>query len=114
VTRTDRTFAALADPTRRAILARLAEGEATVLELVGRFDLTQPTISSHLKVLHRADLISRSRRGQTRPCKLAPKGFQEIDRWLEPFRRAMEANYTRLDRLLATLQQPPRKEKRKR
>lgn len=112
MTQIDRAFSALADPTRRAILARLAEGEATVLELVGCFDLTQPTISSHLKVLHQADLISRTRRGQTRPCALAPAGFQAVDGWLEPFRQAMEANYTRLDRLLATLQES-RKEKKK-
>jgi len=105
----DRTFAALADPTRRAILRRLAGGEATVSELVDQFDLTQPTISSHLKVLERAGLISRGRRAQTRPCRLEPKGLREIDQWLARYRALWEQNFTRLDAVLDDL-----KKKRKR
>jgi len=78
----DSPFAALADPTRRAIVARLAKGEATVSQLVGQFDLTQPTISSHLKVLEKAGLISRGRDAQRRPCRLNPAGLKTIADWL--------------------------------
>ena len=99
----DQSFAALADPTRRGILAHLAQGEATVSDLVDQFDLTQPTISSHLKVLESAGLILRSRRAQTRPCKLAPEGLKAIDTWLERFRAICEGNYLRLDALLDDL-----------
>ncbi|QPH55711.1 ArsR/SmtB family transcription factor [Pontivivens ytuae] len=83
----NRTLSALADPTRRAIVARLAEGEATVSQLVDRFALTQPTISSHLKVLEAAGLISRSRVGQTRPCRLDPAGLKMLADWLADYER---------------------------
>lgn len=100
----DQAFAALADPTRRGILACLATGEATVSQLVDQFDLTQPTISSHLKTLERAKLISRSRKAQTRPCILNATGLKAIDAWLERFRVVLESNYGRLDALLDDLQ----------
>lgn len=99
----DRTLTALADPTRRRIVDRLAEGTATVSELVECFELTQPTISSHLKVLERSGLISRSRVAQTRPCNLEPAGFQALDAWLGQLRSIFEANYARLDQLLEKL-----------
>ena len=86
----------LADPTRRRIVDRLARGTATVSELVDCFDLTQPTISSHLKVLERSGLISRSRVAQTRPCNLNPEGFKALDVWLGQLRSVYEANYARL------------------
>ncbi len=114
----DRAFAALADPTRRAIVARLARGEATVMELAQPFEMSQPAISRHLKVLHGAGLIERRVEGTTRPCRLVPHGLSEIDRWLERLRSAMEANYDRLDQLLATLpdetQRPTPRRKRTR
>lgn len=97
------TLAALADPTRRSIVGRLAQGTATVSELVEGFDLTQPTISSHLKVLERAGLISRSRVAQTRPCSLEPEGFRALEAWLGQLRSVYEANYARLDQLLEEL-----------
>lgn len=81
------TFSALADPTRRAILARLARGEATVSQLVDQFDLTQPTISSHLKMLERAGLITRGRIGTTRPCRLDPQGLRTMADWLAHYER---------------------------
>lgn len=99
----DDTFTALADPTRRRIVDRLAEGSATVSELVACFDLTQPTISSHLKVLERSGLISRSRVAQTRPCKLEPKGLSALNTWLGRLRSTYEANYARLDHVLEDL-----------
>ncbi|TQV78048.1 helix-turn-helix transcriptional regulator [Exilibacterium tricleocarpae] len=109
----NQTFAALADPTRRGIVAHLIRGEATVSELVQQFDLTQPTISSHLKVLESAGLISRSRKAQTRPCKLEPDGLQALDAWLERFRTVWEGNFERLDALLDDLQdRQPGKEKK--
>src|SRR6188768_110083 len=101
--RLDATFAALADPTRRAILARLARGEATVMELVAPFELSQPAISKHLKVLERAGLISRGRDGQTRPCRLEAKALKEVDVWLERFREAMEEQFAALDDVLEDL-----------
>ena len=108
----NQTFAALADPTRRGIIARLAEGEATVSELVDRFDLTQPTISSHIRVLETAGLISRSRKGQTRPCKLEPDGFKAVNGWLEHLQAVWETNFARLDDLLEELKvQKPKKER---
>ena len=108
----NQTFAALADPTRRGIIARLAQGEATVSELVDRFDLTQPTISSHIKVLEAAGLISRSRKRQTRPCKLEPNGFKAVNRWLEHLQAVWETNFARLDDLLEELKvQKPKKER---
>ena len=97
------TFAALADPTRRAILARLALGEATVMELVKPFELTQPAISQHLKVLENAGLIARRVDGTKRPCRLAKKGVAEIDQWLEMLRKALAKNYDRLDEVLAEI-----------
>lgn len=99
----DAAFSALADPTRRAILARLALGEATVMELVEPFDLTQPAISRHLKVLEGAGLIVRRVEGTKRPCRLAPTAVAEIDQWLAMLRRALETNYDRLDGVLATM-----------
>lgn len=101
--RLNRTFCALSDPTRRGILAHLARGEATVSELVDRFELTQPTISSHIKVLETAGLISRSRKAQTRPCRLEPDGLNAVNAWLERFRGIVEGNFVRLDALLEDL-----------
>src|ERR1700749_214619 len=97
----DAAFSALADPTRRAILARLALGEATVMELVEPFELTQPAISRHLKVLEGAGLIIRRVEGTNRPCRLAPAAITEIDHWLAMLRQALTANYDRLDGVLA-------------
>src|SRR6267142_1006356 len=88
-------FSALADPTRRAILARLALGEATVMELVEPFEMTQPAISRHLKVLEGAGLILRRVEGTKRPCRLAPAAVNEIDQWLAMLRQALAANYER-------------------
>ena len=99
----DASFSALADPTRRAILARLALGEATVMELVEPFDMTQPAISRHLKVLEGAGLIIRRVEGTKRPCRLAPTAVNEIDQWLAMLRQALSANYNRLDDVLATM-----------
>ena len=93
------TLTALADPTRRRIVERLTRGTAMVTELVDCFDLTQPTISAHLKVLERSGLISRSRVAQTRPCRLEPEGFGALDAWLGQLRSVYAANYARLDRL---------------
>src|SRR5262245_59029166 len=95
----DTTFAALADPTRRAILARLALGEATVMQLVKPFELTQPAISQHLKVLENAGLITRRVDGTKRPCQLADSGIAEIDQWLGMLRKALAKNYDRLDQV---------------
>lgn len=100
----DATFGALADPTRRAILARLALGEATVLELAEPFAMTQPAISRHLKVLEGAGLILRRVEGTRRPCRLAPQGVAAIDQWLDLLRQALARNYDRLDTLLAEMQ----------
>ena len=99
----DATFAALADPTRRAILARLATGEASVAELAEPFDMTQPAISKHLKVLERAGLISRSRDAQRRPRRLEPRPLAEATDWIERYRRIWEGNYKRLDAVLQEL-----------
>ncbi len=96
----DATFAALADPTRRAILARLAGGEATVNELVAPFRLSQPAISKHLKVLEKAGLITRGRDAQRRPCRIEAKPLAEANAWLEDYRKIWEANFDRLDALL--------------
>jgi DNA-binding transcriptional ArsR family regulator len=98
--RLDATFAALADPTRRAILARLASGEASVMELAEPFEMTQPAISKHLKVLERAGLISRGREAQRRPRRLEAKPFAEATEWLEKYRRLWAGNFQRLDTLL--------------
>lgn len=98
--RLDATFAALADPTRRAILARLARGDAAVTELAQPFKISQPAISKHLKVLERAGLVTRGRDAQRRPRRLAPEPLAEATGWLEEFRRLWEGNYRRLDALL--------------
>jgi DNA-binding transcriptional ArsR family regulator len=97
------TFAALADPTRRAIIARLASGEASVSELAEPFAMSQPAISKHLKVLERAGLISRGREAQRRPRRLEGKRLAEATQWLERYRRFWEGNYQRLDALLDEL-----------
>lgn len=99
----DASFFALADPTRRAILARLTLGEATVMELAEPFDMTQPAISRHLKVLEGAGLITRRVEGTKRPCRLAPAAVNEIDQWLAMLRQALSANYNRLDDVLAAM-----------
>jgi DNA-binding transcriptional ArsR family regulator len=98
------TFAALADPTRRAILARLAEGEATVLELAEPFQLSLPAVSKHLKVLQRAGLISQGRRAQWRPCRLEPARLKDVSEWVEHYRAIWEARFGRLDEYLRQLQ----------
>lgn len=99
----DAAFSALADPTRRAILARLASGEATVMELARPFRMSQPAVSRHLKVLENAGLILRRVEGTRRPCRLAPAAVDEIDRWLAMLRTALSANYDRLDTVLSAL-----------
>ena len=112
--RLDATFAALADPTRRAILARLTSGEATVLELAKPFDMSQPAISKHLKVLERAGLISRGRDAQKRPCKLEAKPLAEANGWLETYREYWEDNFQRLDALLKELKSQKKRMLKKR
>jgi DNA-binding transcriptional ArsR family regulator len=99
----DATFAALADSTRRAILARLRSGDATVTELAAPFDMSQPAISKHLKVLERAGLISRGRDAQRRPCRLEARPLKDATDWLENYRRYWEESYQRLDALLEEL-----------
>jgi len=99
----DRAFHALSDPTRRAILARLASGEATVSELMQPFVLSQPTISKHLKVLEEAGLIEGGRDAQRRPRKLAPMALKPIADWIEPFRKEWESRFDNLDARLATM-----------
>lgn len=99
----DATFAALADPTRRALLARLAREEATVMELAQPFSMSQPAISRHLKVLEEAGLILRRVDGTRRPCRLAPGGVAAIDQWLDMLRQALARNYDRLDQVLAEM-----------
>src|SRR5713226_9764734 len=101
--RLDATFAALADPTRRAILARLASGEASVTELAAPFAMSQPAISKHLKVLERAGLISRRRDAQRRPCRLEAQPLAEANAWLESYRQFWEGSFQRLDALLDDL-----------
>jgi DNA-binding transcriptional ArsR family regulator len=102
--RLDATFLALADPTRRAILARLALGEASVSELAAPFTISQPAISKHLKILERAGLISVGQDAQRRPRRIQGKPLAEASAWLERYRRVWEGNFERLDRLLADLQ----------
>lgn len=104
----DATFAALADPTRRAILARLARGEASVKDLAAPFDISQPAISKHLKVLERAGLVSRGRDAQRRPVKVEAKPLEEATEWLERYRRTLEARFERLDELLEDLKSKER------
>src|SRR5690349_3704482 len=110
----DATFAALADPTRRAILARLAKGEATVMELAEPFEISQPAISKHLKVLERAGLISIGQDAQRRPRRLEPAALEAANAWIERFREIWEANYQRLDSLLEQLKQESAKAPKKR
>jgi len=112
--RLDATFAALSDPTRRAILARLAKGEASVLELAEPFAMSQPAISKHLKVLERAGLISRGRDAQRRPCKLEAAPLREADEWLQRYRAHWEARFQRLDDLLEELKDKEKRHGRKR
>jgi DNA-binding transcriptional ArsR family regulator len=102
--RLDRTFAALADPTRRAILARLAAGEASVTELAEPFEMTMPAVSKHLKVLERAGLIARGRERQWRPSRLEAAPLREVAEWTERYRRFWEESYDRLDEYLGELQ----------
>jgi DNA-binding transcriptional ArsR family regulator len=99
----DTAFSALSDPTRRAILARLALGEATVMELAKPFEMTQPAISRHLKVLEEAGLIVRRTEGTRRPSRLAKPGIDAIDQWLDMLREALRKNYDRLDQVLAEM-----------
>ncbi|HTJ96572.1 MAG TPA: metalloregulator ArsR/SmtB family transcription factor [Rhodocyclaceae bacterium] len=98
------TFSALADPTRRAILARLSTGEASVMELAEPFAISAPAVTKHLKVLERAGLISRSRQAQWRPCKLEAKPLQEVSTWIEQYRQMWEQRLDRLDDYLKVLQ----------
>jgi len=100
----DAAFLALADPIRRAILARLAKGEATVLELAGPFSVSQPAISRHLKVLEKGGLIARRAEGTKRHCRLAKPGLQAVDKWLAMLRTGLEKNYLRLDAVLAEME----------
>jgi DNA-binding transcriptional ArsR family regulator len=107
--RLDAAFAALADPTRRAIVARLATGEASVSELARPFAMSQPAISKHLKVLEHAGLISRSREAQRRPCRLEPDLLAEASGWLDHYREIWEQNFARLDDLLEDMKAEERK-----
>jgi DNA-binding transcriptional ArsR family regulator len=108
--RLDATFSALADPTRRAILARLASGDASVLELAEPFAMSQPAVSKHLKVLERAGLITRSRDQQRRPCRLEAQPLGAATVYLERYRRFWEGQYQKLDDLFARLQRKPRQQ----
>jgi DNA-binding transcriptional ArsR family regulator len=110
----DASFAALADPTRRAILARLALGEATVNELAEPFEMTQPAISQHLKVLEQAGLIVQRVDGTKRPRRLAKAGIDAMDQWLAMLRKALEKNYDRLDQVLAAMESNKDKERKMR
>lgn len=105
----DNSFAALADPTRRAIVARLAAGETTVMELARPFAMSQPAISRHLRVLEGAGLIMRRVEGTKRPCRLAPDALAGIEEWLAMLRKTLSANYDRLDAVLAAMDDPKEK-----
>jgi len=107
----DATFSALADPTRRAILARLARGETTVQDLAEPFAMSLPGISRHLKVLERAGLIARSREAQWRPCRIEPRALKDVDDWLDRYRRFFDESFDRLDVYLKTLQAKDQKAK---
>lgn len=111
--RLDATFAALADPTRRAILARLALGEISVMELAEPFAMSQPAISKHLKVLERAGLVSRGRDAQRRPVRVEAKPLEEANEWIERYRETLERNFQRLDALLVELQATEKKSAKK-
>ncbi len=108
------TFAALADPTRRAILARLASGEASVTELAEPFEMSMPAISKHLKVLERAGLIGRGREAQWRPCRLEPGPLKDVAGWVERYRQFWEQSFDRLEDYLRELKQKEKKNARKR
>jgi DNA-binding transcriptional ArsR family regulator len=103
----DSTFSALADPTRRAILARLALGETSVMELAKPFAMSLPAVSKHLKVLERAGLIARSREAQWRPCRIEPRALKDVDEWLQHYRRFFDESLDRLDVYLKKLQAKP-------
>jgi DNA-binding transcriptional ArsR family regulator len=103
------TFSALADPTRRAILARLSQGEATVNELAKPFDMSLPSISRHLKVLEGAGLITRGREAQWRPCKLKPEPLRRVDDWLDKYRKFWSESFDRMDAVLSELTKPAKK-----
>jgi DNA-binding transcriptional ArsR family regulator len=107
------TFAALADPTRRAILARLASGETSVTELAEPFAMSLPAVSKHLKVLERAGLIARGREAQWRPCRIEPGALKQVDDWLERYRRFWDESLDRLDNYLIALQEKEKKRGRK-
>jgi DNA-binding transcriptional ArsR family regulator len=109
--RLSNTFAALADPTRRAILARLASGQASVTELAAPFQMTMPGVSKHLKVLERAGLIARSRDAQWRPCRLEGERLRDVADWMEQYRRFWDESFDRLDDYLQSVQ-PVHKEKK--
>jgi DNA-binding transcriptional ArsR family regulator len=107
------TFAALADPTRRAILARLSSGEASVTELAEPFEISLPAVSKHLRVLERAGLITQGREAQWRPCRLAPAPLKKVAAWVEPYRRLWDGRFDRLDEYLRELQIKERKHARR-
>jgi DNA-binding transcriptional ArsR family regulator len=107
------TFAALADPTRRAILARLVSGETSVTELAEPFAMSLPAVSKHLKVLERAGLIARGREAQWRPCRIEPGALKQVDDWLQRYRRFWDASLDRLDHYLVELQAKEKKRARK-
>ena len=107
------TFAALADPTRRAILARLAAGEATVTELAEPFEMSMPAVSKHLKVLERAGLVARGREAQWRPCRLDAAPLKDISEWVERYREMWEQRFNRLDAYLQQLQKTEKRHGRK-
>jgi DNA-binding transcriptional ArsR family regulator len=107
------TFSALADPTRRAILARLASGEVSVTELAEPFEMSMPAISKHLKVLERAGLIARGREAQWRPCRLEAGPLKDVSNWVENYRRFWEESFDRLDEYLVELKNEQNKEKKK-
>jgi DNA-binding transcriptional ArsR family regulator len=111
--RLDATFAALSDPTRRAILARLAKGEASVMELAEPFAMSQPAISKHIKVLERAGLVSRGRDAQRRPCRLEAAPLRDATNWLERYRDLWEARFQRLDALLDEMKDKEKRHGRK-
>jgi DNA-binding transcriptional ArsR family regulator len=107
------TFTALADPTRRAILARLAQGEATVMELAQPFELSLPGVSKHLKVLRRAGLVTQGRKAQWRPCRLGAEPLRDLADWMEQYRRFWDESFDRLDEYLDELKEKERKDGRK-
>ena len=113
MTQLDLTFAALSDPTRRAILGRLAKGEASVTQLAEPFDLSLPAISKHLKVLQKAGLISQGREAQWRPCRLEAKPLKQAAEWIERYREYWEVGFDKLDRYLQDIQQKEKKRGRK-